>query len=152
MLTTYDNIIEQIAQSIFATMLNVDLIRVDEGYAPQECDALLSTIQISGKWTGTLVLTLSSNLARCTAASMLNVVAQDATAEDLNDVAAELVNMLGGNLKSVLPGPSYLSLPTVIAGREFDLQIHNAELIDNLVMMNEHGTLQASLYIQKLVT
>ena len=42
--------------------------------------------------------------------------AADVTEVDQQDVASELVNMIGGNLKSLLPGPSFLSLPTIVSG------------------------------------
>ena len=38
-------------------------------------------------------------------------------AEDVADAVGELVNMIGGNVKSLMPGPSTLSLPLVRAGR-----------------------------------
>jgi len=37
--------------------------------------------------------------------------------EDVADAVGELVNMIGGNVKSLMPGPSVLSLPVVAAGR-----------------------------------
>jgi len=36
---------------------------------------------------------------------------------DVADAVGELVNMVGGNIKSLMPGPSVLSLPAVAAGR-----------------------------------
>jgi chemotaxis protein CheX len=36
---------------------------------------------------------------------------------DVADAVGELVNMIGGNVKSLMPGPSALSLPVVAAGR-----------------------------------
>src|SRR3546814_11558410 len=38
------------------------------------------------------------------------------TPEDVTDAIGELVNMIGGNVKSLMPEPSILSLPMVAAG------------------------------------
>jgi chemotaxis protein CheX len=146
--TTYESVIEQIAQSIYSTMLDIDLTRI-ETPAPPCQESLLAVVQISGQWMGSVVLALSPEVARASAAAMLQIADEDVTDADRQDVAAELVNMVGGNLKSLLPGPSFLSLPTVVAGREFGVQVHDAELIDDVVMISESGPLRICLYVQR---
>ena len=143
--TTYDCVIEQIAQSIFSTMLNIDLVRVEEP-VPSDQESLLAVVQIAGQWMGSVVLALSPEFARESAAGMLRISRQDVTDADQQEVAAELVNMIGGNLKSLLPGPSYLSLPTIVAGRKIGMQVHHAELIEDVVLRSESGSLRVRLY------
>jgi chemotaxis protein CheX len=143
--TTYDSVIEQIVQSIFSTMLNINLVRVEEP-APSDHESLLAAVQIAGQWTGSAVLALSFEVASESAAAMLKLPLKEVTEADRKDVAAEIVNMIGGNLKSVLPGPSFLSLPTIIAGHDLDLQVHHAELIDDVVLRTESGSLRIRLY------
>ena len=88
-------------------MLNIDLFRVDEP-APPDHDLLLATVHIAGEWTGSVVLALSQPVAIESAAAMLHIDCRGRHATDQHDVASELVNMIGGNLKSLLPGPSLL--------------------------------------------
>ena len=145
MVTTYDNFIEQIAQSVYATMLNIDLNRVDSPM-PSDHDLLLASVHLAGQWTGSVVLGVSREFAIESAAAMLHVAGAEITTVDQEDVAAEIVNMIGGNLKSMLPGPSFLSLPTIVVGRDFGLQIHNATLIDDVVLRSGSGYLQVRLY------
>ncbi len=145
---TYENVIEQIADSIFATMLSLQVARVDEPAALDE-DALLATVHIAGQWMGSVVLALSPGVATRAAAAMLELPVAEVTADDRHDVASELVNMIGGNLKSLLPAPSFLSLPTVVVGRELDVQIHQAELINDVLLGSEAGSLQIRLYVQE---
>jgi chemotaxis protein CheX len=144
---TYESTIEQIAQSIFATMLNMELVRLDEP-ASDDSGTLLATIHIAGGWTGNVVLALSPGLARASAAAMFRLPAQEVTDADQHEVAAELANMLGGNLKSVLPGPSFLSLPTIITGRDLVVQVNNAERIEDVQLLSEAGPLRVRLYAQ----
>jgi chemotaxis protein CheX len=150
MVATYDNVIEQIAQSVFSTMLNIDLVRVDEPALPDH-DLLLATVHIAGQWTGSVVLALAPQVALQSAAAMLQVAATDITAVDRQDVASELVNMIGGNLKSLLPGPSFLSLPTIVSGSDFGLQVHDAELLDDVVLACNFGLLRMRLYMKLVV-
>ncbi|MDX1963820.1 MAG: chemotaxis protein CheX [Pirellulales bacterium] len=143
--TAYDNLIEEIAINIFSTMLNLELCR-DEPQADEEGELLLSAVQIAGQWMGTAVLAISPELARNCAATMLGIPARNADEADLCEVAAELVNMIGGNLKGTLPGPSYLSLPTIITGSDYGLHIHKAMLIEDVCLRSPVGPLRIRLY------
>jgi chemotaxis protein CheX len=145
--TAYDNVIEQIAQSVFATMLNLDLVRVD-GETPSDQESLLAAVHIAGEWTGTVVLALSPAIASESAGAMLQMPAADVTDADREEVASELVNMVGGNLKSLLPGPSFLSLPTIVCGREFAVQVRDAALLDDVALAGEAGGLRVRLYVR----
>ena len=147
MVATYESAIEQIAQSVFSTMLNVELIRVEQP-APSDHDLLLATVHIVGAWTGSIVLALSPEAAVEAAATMLQVDAAEVAAADREDVAAELVNMIGGNLKGVLPGPSFLSLPTIVSGNDFGMKVRDSELLDDLMLSGGNGVLRLRLYTQ----
>ncbi len=148
MSTTYDATIEEIGQSIFATMLNMELFRVETPEVPP-ADTLLAGVQIAGEWMGSVVIGLTEGVARAATAAMLEMDPAEVTPNDEREVAAELANMVGGNLKSLLPGPSFLSLPTIISGRELGLRVHDAELLDDVTLMSEFGPLHVCLYGQK---
>lgn len=143
--TSYENVIEEVVQSIFATMLNIELIREDAPPASEQ-EPLLTAVQIAGEWTGSVVLAMSPETAREAAAAMLGFAPAEVSADDLRDVAAELINMIGGNLKSLLPGPSYLSLPSIISGSDFGLQFHHALMIEDVSMRTAEGSLRLRLY------
>ncbi|HEX6961965.1 MAG TPA: chemotaxis protein CheX [Lacipirellula sp.] len=145
---TYNCQIEEITQSIFATMLGLDAARA----ADEPTDAferLFATIHISGASACSVVLGLSDGAARESAAAMLQAPAAEVTEADCRDVAAELVNMIGGNLKSVLPGPSYLSLPTVVAGNNVELEVAGAELVDHVILRGAGGPLSVRRFVQR---
>lgn len=143
----YDEPIEQIVQSVFATMLEVDVARTDSSCMPEH-ESTVASIHISGAWTGTVLLALPPELGRAAAAAMLQVSHDDLSDVDVGDTAAELVNMIGGNLKSLLPAPSFLSLPTIVTGRQFGMHIHDAELLDEVFMTSMHGPAQVRLYVR----
>ena len=145
MVAVYDEVIEQIAQSVFVTMLEIELIRTDSASLP-ETDLLLAAVHIAGEWTGSVVLALSEPVARHAASRMLQMPIDDVVDADLKDTASELANMIGGNLKSLLPSPSFLSLPTIVSGRDFGLQVRDAELLDDVVLACEAGPIGVRLF------
>ena len=74
-----------------------------------------AAITVSGEWHGSISIELTTGTAEEVTRRMLGVT--DAVDEDVADAVGELVNMIGGNVKSLMPGPSALSLPVVAAGR-----------------------------------
>jgi hypothetical protein len=75
-------------------------------------DVLSSWVDVVGPWTGTVVLTTG----RQTAANLTRALLGDASPEildheDVDDAFGEIANVVGGNVKAALPGPSALSLP-----------------------------------------
>jgi chemotaxis protein CheX len=72
-----------------------------------------ASVSVTGAWQGHVVVTCSSSASRNAAAVLLGVDLADVTPEDVTDAVGELVNIIGGNVKSLLPEPSALSLPVV---------------------------------------
>jgi chemotaxis protein CheX len=73
-----------------------------------------STVSITGTWHGHLVYACSNQAARRAAAAFLAMEADEVGQEDISDVLGELANIVGGNVKAMLPPGCFLSLPTVI--------------------------------------
>jgi len=149
MITSYDNMMEQIAEAVFATMLNIELVRVEDP-TPLDSDLLLATVHIAGEWTGSVVLGLSPEAAAAATGAMLQVPAGETTTVDQQEVATELANMIGGNLKSVLPGPSFLSLPTIVTGHDFGVDVRDAELVEDVTCACDQGLVRMRLYCKTM--
>jgi hypothetical protein len=77
-------------------------------------DAVSAWVEIVGPWNGAVVLTTgrstAEELSRCLLAEHASPVLDG---EDVDDALGELANVVGGNVKAVLPGPSVLGLPEV---------------------------------------
>lgn len=102
--------IHGIATSVWGDMLGLPL----EAGAPAgvpEC--ICARVGISGAFSGTVTVELAVPLARRVAASLFALSEEEVTDAEMADAVGEVVNILGGNLKAMLPGPSALSLPTV---------------------------------------
>ena len=78
--------------------------------------SLTGTVFISGQWNGLVSLTCSSVAASWVAALMFDVEIEEVGAADVLDAVGEMVNIVGGNLKGMLPSPTGLSLPSVTDG------------------------------------
>lgn len=76
-----------------------------------------ASVSVTGAWRGHVVLTCSALVAKNASAALLGLEPEDVTADDIVDSLGELANIIGGNVKSLLPEPSALSLPHVLVGR-----------------------------------
>lgn len=76
-----------------------------------------ASIGVAGAWNGLAVLRCGVPAAGQIAGAMLDVDPAGASADDCIDALGELVNILAGNVKSLLPKPSHLSLPQVVMGQ-----------------------------------
>jgi chemotaxis protein CheX len=110
---TFD--IEQIVSDVFGSFLGDDAPPVAVPAADGDTDVAAS-VSITGGWNGHVVFGCSTPASR-TAAAVLLMIPEDELAEaDVADAVGELANMIGGNIKSLLPGPSALTLPLVSLG------------------------------------
>lgn len=103
------------------------LLGEDEALAPRAvpagapfdaAGAWSAAVTVTGGWQGVITIELDETVARTVTARMLDIPAVDEVHDgDAADAVGELVNMVGGSIKSLMPGPSTLSLPSVAAGR-----------------------------------
>ncbi|MGI5176308.1 chemotaxis protein CheX [Dactylosporangium sp. CA-152071] len=84
---------------------------------PADTADVTASIGLAGAWNGLAVLRCGLPVAGVIAGAMLDVDPTSANADDCADALGELVNILAGNVKSLLPKPSHLSLPQVVVGR-----------------------------------
>ena len=75
-----------------------------------------SSVHIVGGWNGAVSLSTTEHLASVIASTMFELPLGDLSTEDVDDAIGEMANMIGGNVKSLLPGPSQLSMPAVTRG------------------------------------
>jgi hypothetical protein len=81
---------------------------------PPPAEVVSAWVDIHGPWTGSVVLTCAPATATALTESVLMMRPPSTVDdEDVADALGELANVLGGNIKSVLPGASTLGLPQV---------------------------------------
>jgi len=73
-----------------------------------------AAVSVTGAWQGHVVINLTETASRHAAAALLGIELGEVTVADITDAVGELANIIGGNVKSLLPQPSVLSLPQVV--------------------------------------
>jgi chemotaxis protein CheX len=91
-----------------------------------------SSVSITGSWAGHVVYACSTQAARRAAAAFLAMEPDEVTQEDLSDVLGELANIVGGNVKAMLPPGAFLSLPQVVLAPESMARFPNTERISGV--------------------
>ena len=127
--------IAQIVQTICQSVLGIDAVTPIE-LRSIPAPTVAACIHIGGGWQGTMVLACSHEFARQAAAKMFQINAADCTEVELQDAVAELVNMIGGNLKALIvsDSPCQLSLPAVVAGSSYSARVTGAEPVNQLAI------------------
>ncbi|MCC6510602.1 MAG: chemotaxis protein CheX [Pirellulaceae bacterium] len=121
-----------IAQNVLDTMVKVEST-LDLVLAPAHPTHVTGCIQIIGTWQGAVVLQTTEDFARNAAARMLCLEDDELTAADIQDAMAEITNMIGGNIKSQVPGPSYLLLPSVTTGAD-NFRLAHAHPVNDITL------------------
>jgi chemotaxis protein CheX len=72
---------------------------------------VVASLSLTGAWDGHVIISTSETAATTIAAAMLELDPEAVVEADIIDATSELVNVVGGNVKSALPQPCQLSLP-----------------------------------------
>ena len=105
----------EVVESIWLPTLEMAVQLHDAPLSQVELTELrTAVVKINGAWEGGVIIQCSEELLKYAASVMLAIDPAEPTAEDLMDTLCELVNMLGGTVKSMLPEPCSLTLPEVL--------------------------------------
>ena len=135
--------VEQVWMSYLDPEGTSPLVRTGDDRQPSEVH---SSVSISGSWTGHVVYASSIAAARRAAAAFLAMDAADVSPEDLSDVLGELANIVGGNVKALLPSGCFLSLPQVVLAPESATKYPNAERVSGLYGLWEGEPVSISMW------
>jgi chemotaxis protein CheX len=108
--------LQAIAEQVWSSYLDLDGANPLEP-APHDADPeLTASISVTGAWDGHIVISCTSQAAIHMAATMLGLAGDEVGLDDMVDTTGEMANVVGGNVKNLLPQPSVLSLPQVVLG------------------------------------
>jgi chemotaxis protein CheX len=119
----------EIVESIFATMMEIEVF-VSGSPLCLAGDRMTATVYLEGEWNGAVSLECNRVQACQFAGRFLSTDAPDAVDDDVRDALGELVNMIGGNIKSVMTKDIRLSMPSVIDGHDYELRICGSQTRD----------------------
>ncbi|GJL80112.1 MAG: hypothetical protein NPINA01_31010 [Nitrospinaceae bacterium] len=132
-------------ESIWQSILSLEARPTENGQEISKNNyALAGCIHITGAWEGTVTIDYPMSLAKQVASIMFNLNNQEVDKELIQDALGELTNMTGGNIKSLLPEPCYLSLPAV-AVTDSAMRIPGSELVTKVTFKCKDDNFQVSL-------
>ena len=106
-----EDILREVTQTAWQAMLGIPL---ESSGAPTNAvreGHIVSQVSIHGAWDGTVLIRWTPTAAHYAARVLYQ--SDTPSAEEVRDLVGEMANIVGGNLKGLLPGPSWLSLPVV---------------------------------------
>ncbi|HBE71181.1 MAG TPA: chemotaxis protein CheX [Planctomycetaceae bacterium] len=103
---------QQIISNVFEDMLQLP---VDSSPSESSFDgrAIIASICISGRSEKQIVVEVPSVSATLIGATMFDVAMDAVEPTEIEDAVGEIANMIGGNVKGILPEDAQLSLPNV---------------------------------------
>lgn len=108
--------LHHLSGTMFEALVGTPLHVAETPAAEDGGEILGAWVEIHGAWQGAVGVICTRDAARLAASAMLEVDAADASETDLHDAVRELANVIGGQVKALLPLPNYLSLPTTGVG------------------------------------
>lgn len=140
----------EILETIWSTQLGFELDDDEQSAnvpADSQEDLMTGIVQISGGFAGAVHLICARSVVRAAAARMFSMPEGDLGDEDLRDALGELANMVGGNLKTLLPGSEFISLPTVIEGSDYDVARLDSDVVVRIEALYEGKPLRVVLFV-----
>lgn len=132
-------------ESIWKSILSLDAKPTENGSADSEINyAFAGCVHITGAWNGTVTVLYPMSLAKQVASIMFDLHGEPVESELLQDALGELTNMTGGNIKSLLPEPCFLSLPAV-AKTNSAMRVPGSELVSKVTFLCNGENFQVSL-------
>jgi chemotaxis protein CheX len=142
---TFGPVVNQIVEHVFQTMMGLEVRVIRTKWPPAKGELITAAISLAGPWKGAVLLECGLNAAFLFTSRMIGIDVPAALNDDVRDALGELANMIGGNLKSVLPGGVSLSLPTVVWGQDYTMQICRAGTVQRWVFAGESVTFAVDL-------
>jgi chemotaxis protein CheX len=119
----------QIVTDIWSSMLGFPVQARSEPVEVNGTRHLSASVQISGGWDGTVLVSCAEGLARKVAASMFDSDEGVTSDDEIRDALGEVANMTAGNVKALVESYCRLSLPMVAEGRELAISIPGSRVI-----------------------
>ena len=109
-----------ITEEVFTAMIDGEegYLRHWDGPAPVFVDPMHAWVDVNGTTSGRVLLTTERSTADQLARALLQMAPDEPVSpEDFVDALGEVANVVGGNVKSLVPEPGVLTLPQVTQDR-----------------------------------
>ena len=110
---SYQEQIAQIAIDVFSSMLRMEVAVC--GKPALLASGVAAIVRFEGSWNGALLIQCSLEQACEFTSCLMRMDRPTCFNEDARDALGEVANMIGGNLKALLPPKTVLSVPEVFS-------------------------------------
>lgn len=142
-----DEEIVEIARDVWSSFVGSELEPLDPSITiAEDEDKLTGCVQITGAWQGSVLIAASEDVGRAAASAMFEMTEDELSADEVTDAFGELTNMIGGNLKSLVPQPSTLSTPSVAVGSRYEVKVPGAVRLNHLGLLAEGRVITVSVW------
>lgn len=132
-----------IAQQVFRTMANMEIASVSGHVVTGP--VIASILRYSEPSVGTMLLECTPSLAYAFTARLMQVPTPDCLDDDVRDAMGELANMIGGNLKGLMPEETCVSTPSVLGEIDHQQLLQTNLCLSRICMAGVEGQLCISL-------
>jgi chemotaxis protein CheX len=128
----------QLFCDVFSTMLHLEVYPAAEGnlLVPGQ---VTSCVYFAGCWKGAALIDCSLDLAKHFTERLMPGCYPTGFDDDVRDCMGELANMIGGNLKALLPDHVDLSMPSVVEGSNYSVRLCGSNAFLQLPFVCERG-------------
>jgi len=112
----------RIVEDVLVTMTQYSVYRADAPYSP-DAGHTTCAVYFAGSWSGAVLLECPFSMASEFTSRLMGIPRPAGFNDDVSDALGELANMVGGNLKSVLPKGVSLSMPSVVEGQSYSVRV-----------------------------
>lgn len=140
-----DNQIEEIANTLWSTLFDLDTQSVAYSLPVQQPLVYGAYVTISGGFSGGVIVQTSYDHLRSLAAKSFEKELADVSAHEMDDLMKELSNIIGGQIKAVLPGDCQLSLPSVEDNLKGEWLLPGMQILQNVHIKSEGESIHIRL-------
>ncbi len=144
-IVTVEEVVD-ITREVWSSFLGLDLEPLYLDDLPTTGASMSGVVGISGAWNGSVAVECGVEHAQAAAEAMFAAEAGSLAPEEVADAWGELTNMVGGNIKSLFPAPSALSVPTVSAGEAYRVLVPGAAVLQRVQLAGPDALVRVTVW------
>ena len=138
--------VAEITRDVWGSFLAMDLEPVPADDEPLGGPTMTGCVHLSGAWGGSVLVEATADHAVRAAEAMFAADPGSLSPDEVSDALGELTNMVGGNIKGLLPAPSSLSLPSVAGGESYTMRVPGAVLVVRVHLIGPAGPVRITVW------
>jgi CheY-specific phosphatase CheX len=143
----------RIVGEVFGVMADIVIERIfpsPQAPWPPDEELVTAAIYFTEPWKGAMMLECVLPLAFAFTSRLMSVPLPTSVDADVCDSMSELMNMIAGNFKALMPPETGISIPSVVRGRDYILQMRGTKTFSQTAFRTELGEFCLTLVGQNL--